>query len=124
VRQTTLTGLESALFRDKTDGMREKIGPAGPLGLSGETDRVYPGNVAAVHIHDALNERVIVVEKANSATTVVWNPWAELAVKLADLTDDAWPGFVCVEAANTATDAITLQQGESHTMQVVVNVGA
>jgi D-hexose-6-phosphate mutarotase len=40
------------------------------------------------------------------------------------LADDAWPGFVCVEAANTATDAITLQQGESHTMQVVVNVGA
>jgi len=123
VRQTTLTGLESAQFRDKTDAMREKTGPDGPLGFAGETDRVYPNNTAPVDIHDTVNRRVIKVEKTNSATTVVWNPWAELAVKLPDMADDAWPEFVCVETANTATDAITLQPGESHSMQVVASLG-
>jgi glucose-6-phosphate 1-epimerase len=122
VRRTTLTGLESALFRDKTDGMREKTGPAGPLHFTGETDRVYPANTASVLIHDTVNQRVVTVEKTNSATTVVWNPWSELAAKLADMADDAWPCFVCVETANTASDAITLQPGESHFMQVVVNI--
>ena len=124
VRQATLTGLESAEYRDKTDGMKVKSTPAGPLRLTGETDRVFPGSVAAVQIHDEDNGRVISVEKTNSATTVVWNPWSELAVKLADLPDDAWPGFVCVETANTATDAITLKPGESHAMQCTVSVAA
>ena len=124
VRTTALTGLESALFRDKTDGMKEKTTPAGPLRLTTETDRVFPENTASVQIHDEGNGRVITVEKTNSATTVVWNPWSEQAMKLADLADDAWPDFVCVETANTATDAITLKPGESHAMTCVVSVAA
>ena len=122
VRTTALTGLESALYRDKTDGMKEKTTPAEPLVLIGETDRVFPANTATVQIHDEGNGRLITVEKTNWATTVVWNPWSELAVKLADMADDAWPGFVCVETANAATDAITLKPGESHAMTCVVSV--
>ena len=124
VRTTRLTGLESALYRDKTDGLGEKIAPAGPLLLTGETDRVFPANTATVTIHDEGNGRVISVEKTGSATTVVWNPWSELAAKLADMPDDAWPGFVCVETANTATEAITLLPGESHALQCVVTVAS
>jgi glucose-6-phosphate 1-epimerase len=122
VRSTGITGLESALFRDKTDGLREKTTPAGPLVLTGETDRVFPANTATVAIHDEGNGRLITVEKTGSATTVVWNPWSEVAAKLADMPDDAWPGFVCVETANTVTEAITLGPGESHAMQCVVTV--
>jgi glucose-6-phosphate 1-epimerase len=122
VRQTTLTGLESALYRDKTDAMQEKHAPAGPLGFTAETDSVFPANIAPVTIHDSAGKRTIQVEKTNSATTVVWNPWATLAAKLADLPDDAWPEFVCVEAANTATDSITLQPGETHAMQILIAV--
>jgi len=65
VRTTALTGLESALFRDKTDGMKEKTTPAGPLRLTTETDRVFPANTASVQIHDEGNGRVITVEKTN-----------------------------------------------------------
>ena len=104
--------------------MKEKTTPAGPLLLTTETDRVFPANTASVQIHDEGNGRVITVEKTNSATTVVWNPWSEQAMKLADLADDAWPDFVCVETANTATDAITLKPGESHAMTCVVSVAA
>jgi len=122
VRQASLSGLEGAVYRDKTDGMREKTAPEGPLRLSSETDRVFPANRAALTIHDPVEQRKIRIEKTNSATTVVWNPWSELAAKLADLADDAWPGFLCVETANTATDAITLGPGETHAMQVVVSL--
>ena len=122
VRSTALTGLESASFRDKTDSLREKVTPAGPLVLTGETDRVFPASTSTVKIHDEGNARVITVDKTGSATTVVWNPWSDLAAKLADMPDDAWPGFVCVETANAATEAITLTPGESHAMQCVVTV--
>jgi glucose-6-phosphate 1-epimerase len=122
VRQATLTGLESALFRDKTDNMREKTGPDGPLSFNGETDRVYRGNTAPLTIHDPSLKRTIAIVKTNSATTVVWNPWSELAARLPDLDDNAWPGFLCVETANTATDAITLEPGATHTMQAIVSV--
>jgi glucose-6-phosphate 1-epimerase len=71
-----------------------------------------------------VNSRTITVTKTGSATTVVWNPWSEGAAKIGDLEPDAWPGFVCVEAANTATDAITLKPGETHAMQCVITVAA
>lgn len=122
VRETTLTGLESALYRDKTDGMREKSAPDGPLRFTGETDRVFPANHATLTIHDPGLQREMTVEKNHSETTIVWNPWSELAAKLPDLADDAWPGFLCVETANTATDAVTLQPGEAHTMEMVAKV--
>ena len=124
VRTTQLFGLELALYLDKTDGFRKKVAPPSWLVLTGETDRVFPANTATVRIDDLGNRRVITVEKTGSKTTVVWNPWSELAAKLADMPDDGWPGFVCVETANTATDAITLKPGEKHVMQCMVSVAA
>jgi glucose-6-phosphate 1-epimerase len=122
VRKVSLEGLESAPFLDKTDGMRAKTGPAEALRFAGETDRVYPGNEADVRIEDEGNERAILVAKAGSRTTVVWNPWSELAIKLTDLPDEAWPEFCCVETANAGADAVTLAPGESHAMEAVLSV--
>jgi glucose-6-phosphate 1-epimerase len=124
VRQTTIAGLDSAEYIDKRDENRRKALPAGPLQLDRFTDSVFPANPAAVAIHDTLNRRVIRIEKQQSATTVVWNPWTEGSATLADLPPDAWPGFVCVEAANTASDAIVLEPGATHTMTVHITVKA
>jgi glucose-6-phosphate 1-epimerase len=124
VRQTTMTGLEGAKFFDKTDGLKEKQTPDGPLRLAGETDSVFPANAAPVTIHDELGKRVIKIEKSGSNSTIVWNPWSTLAAKLADLGEDGWPGFVCVEAANAGADAITLKPGETHVTEMRVAVAA
>jgi glucose-6-phosphate 1-epimerase len=124
VRQTTMTGLEGATFFDKTDGLKQKQAPDGPLRLAGETDSVFPANAAPVTIHDELCKRVIKIEKSGSNSTIVWNPWSTLAAKLADLGELGWPGFVCVEAANTAADAITLKPGETHVTEMRVAVAA
>jgi len=124
VRQTTLTGLEAATYLDKPDGMKVKTTPADALRFTAETDRVFPANVAATTIHDPVNGRTITVEKTNSATTVVWNPWNLVAAKLADLPDDAWPDFLCVETANTGTDAIMLEPGATYAMTATVSVAA
>lgn len=122
VRQAPVTGLESAAYLDKRDGGRQKQNPAEPLQLTEWTDRVYAANGARTVIHDSANSRQIRIEKGNSQTTVVWNPWEDGAGNLADVEPDTWSQFLCVEAANTATDAITLAPGKTHTLSLHVAV--
>jgi D-hexose-6-phosphate mutarotase len=44
----------------------------------------------------------------------VWNPWKAKAAALADLGDEEWQHFVCIEQANAARNAQTLEPGQSH----------
>ena len=120
IHATRLEGLESALYLDKTDGMKEKETPGDALVIEAEMDRVFPENVASVTILDG--KRQVTVDKSNSATTVVWNPWETKAAGLKDLEPGSWTRFVCVETANTGVDRITLPPGEVHTMQAEVYV--
>jgi glucose-6-phosphate 1-epimerase len=120
VRKTAFAGLESSLYLDKTDAAKEKESPATAETLDRWTDRVYPDNVASVAILDG--ERTITVDKSNSATTVVWNPWTEGSKSIGDLAPDAWPRFLCVETANTGVDKITLPPQQAHTLQAEISV--
>jgi len=47
---------------------------------------------------------------------VVWNPWSALAATLPDLTPACWLTMLCIETANVASDAITLNSGEHQKM--------
>ena len=67
-------------------------------------------------IHDPAANRRITIEKKNSEVTVVWNPWIEKAKAMADLGDDEWQQFVCVETANAYDYAVELAPGADHTM--------
>ncbi len=113
-RNIALAGLENAAFIDKTDAFKRKVAPAGALTIHGETDRVYPGTLASVTVTDPGWQRRIVVSKAGSSTTIVWNPWSEKAKVIPDLGDDDWRGMICVETANAADNAVTLAPGASH----------
>ena len=124
LQAVSLTGLESAPFIDKTDGMREKTGPADALTFPAWTDRLYPHTTSTTVIHDGHHARTITAAKQHSATTVVWNPHPEGSAGLKDLPLDAWESFLAVETANAGADAITLQPGEAHTMQAVYTVTA
>ena len=120
IHATTLTGLESAPFLDKTEGNRQETGPATALDFPQWTDRVYPGNMAAAIIHDQHHHRTIAVAKHNSATTIVWNPYPEGSAGVRDLAPDSWHSFLAVETANAGPDALTLQPNEAHTMQALI----
>jgi len=66
--------------------------------------------------------RRIRLTKANSLTTVVWNPWREGAAGLRDLGGGEWMQFICVEASNILDAAINLAPGQQHTMTAVLSV--
>lgn len=120
VQDVSIAGLDGLVYLDKTDGFHQKS-QAGDISLTQETDRIYLNARAAVDVVDASLKRSIRTEKANSATTVVWNPWSEQAAKLADLGSEEWPQMVCVEASNVQMSAIQLDPAEEHSMRATLS---
>ena len=115
-RNVLLTGLAGTVFIDKVDGFTRKPHHSEPLTFAGETDRVFLETTAPCIVDDPALHRRIVIEKTGSATTVVWNPWQEKARALPDFGDEEWTRMLCVETANAADNAITLDAGATHTM--------
>lgn len=120
VQQTTVEGLDGLPIFDKAAGGLEGV-QEGPVTFSGEVDRVIDHDGAAT-IVDPVLHRSITIAKRDSASTIVWNPGPEKAAAMADMPDEEWSGFVCVESGNVREHAITLQPGESHTMTVIYTV--
>jgi glucose-6-phosphate 1-epimerase len=116
-QQVSIIGLSDTDFLDKTDGFKRKHQKESPFLLTGETDRPYLNTVMPVNLDDPVYKRRITVDKSNSKTTVVWNPWSELCVKLADMEPTGWLTMTCIETANVAENAVTLEPGKQHTME-------
>jgi len=122
IRETSVTGLDTVEYADKRDGGTLKTQSEDPLVITRDTDRVYLNTEATCVIDDKRNQRKISVAKQNSATTIVWNPWAELTAKIADMEPDGWERMICIESANAADSTITLAKGEAHHMRCVISV--
>jgi len=118
----SIHGLDQIKYLDNTDGNRRKT-QTGDLILTAKTDNAYTDVYSGAELVDRTWSRVIRTEKENSATTVVWNPWKEGAAALADLGNDEWQRFVCVEASNILGSAILLAAGQEHRMQATISVG-
>jgi D-hexose-6-phosphate mutarotase len=117
IAEVELHGLDGCVYLDKTDAFARKL-QAGPLRFAAETDRVYVNTQAGCVIDDARLRRRIRIDKQGSAATVVWTPWADKAAAMGDYTADGWRQMLCVESANAADNALTLQPGEAHTLAV------
>jgi glucose-6-phosphate 1-epimerase len=127
VRQSSTRGLRDTVYLDKRDvdadgSANRKTQTEESLVLTQTTDRVYVDSASACVIDDPSGGRSITVDKENSRTTIVWNPWAELTAKLADMEPEGWQGMLCVETANAGANAVTLAPGEAHTMRAIVTV--
>ncbi|WP_165375487.1 D-hexose-6-phosphate mutarotase [Sanguibacter massiliensis] len=120
VRRARVDGLDGGPYLDKVDGDARQV-QDGPVLFTGPTDRVYQGTSARLTVSEP-GGRTLEVAKAGSRTTVVWNPWVEGASGMRDVPDDAWPHFVCVEAANAADDAVRLPAGETQTLTTRLTV--
>lgn len=122
VRQIEVSGEGDTDYLDRAhQAMREHL-PTGPIRFAGETDQLHLNTEATVTISDPGWKRRIVIEKHGSNSTVVWNPWIQKATALTDLGAEAWPHFVCVEPANAAENAVTLEPGGLHRMGMVARV--
>ena len=122
VQKISIEGLEGTDFYDKTDGFKLKHQQEPLLTLSGETDRPYINTRKTVFLNDPSFPRRVIVEKSNSRTTVIWNPWSEQTAKLADMNPEEWRRMVCIETANVGGDAIAVPPGGSHLMTALIKL--
>ena len=120
VRQIIIKGLEDTDYLD-TVGQHTNRHQTGVIEIDREVDRYYDSS-AAVRLEDPLKERTILIDKENSPSTVVWNPWIEKAAALGDLPNEDYLAFACVEAAITNDRAVALSQGETHRFATRISV--
>ncbi len=119
VEKIRVAGLDGAHYLDNMDGNREKL-QSGDVAMTGPTDNAYLNTRNALELIDPVLRRRIRIEKENSLSTVVWNPWQSGAAKFADLGDDEWREMACVEASNILSCAVTLAAGEEHSLAVTM----
>ncbi len=127
VRQTSITGLEATTYLDKrapdAEGRpTEKVEATTPLVLTGTTDRVYCNSTGPCVVTDTVGSRRLHVAKTGSASTIVWNPWAELTAKLTDVDPDGWQQMLCVETGNVGPNAVTVAPKQGHTLALEITV--
>ncbi len=118
VHEVTVSGLDGTHYIDKKDDFKVKPQVAGPMHITAPTDRVYLATAATCTVRDPGEGRQITIEKTNSNSTVVWNPWGEMP----DIHPDGWHEFVCVETVNVGEQSVSLAPGATHTMKSHITV--
>lgn len=116
-----VAGLDSVEYIDKTDSNRKKV-QEGEIAIVSETDRIYLNTEASIELKDPALHRRIRVEKQNSRTTVIWNPWIQKARSMPDLADNEWTEMLCIETSNVANFAVKIAPGQQHTMKAIIRV--
>jgi glucose-6-phosphate 1-epimerase len=120
-REVSVHGLDGVHFLDNIDSNKEKV-QSGDFAPVAQTDNAYLNTRNAADLLDPKMRRRIRLKKANSLTTVVWNPWREGAQGMRDLGDGEWAQFLCVEASNILSSAVSLDPGQKHTMTAIITV--
>jgi D-hexose-6-phosphate mutarotase len=120
VRRVGIEGLAGVTYSDRVGTPRAETEGTGPIRITAETDRIYLNTQSTCVVEDPGWGRRLIVEKSNSNTTVVWNPWIAKAKALTDFGDEEWPSMLCIEACNVHEFGVTLAPGESHTMGAVI----
>ncbi|MBQ8755592.1 MAG: D-hexose-6-phosphate mutarotase [Lentisphaeria bacterium] len=122
IEKVTVSGLEGAVYDNRVVGKEENgLTQQGDVTFGIEVDRIYYDSNAVV-INDPGMNRRIRVGKANSRTTIVWNPWIEKAKKMPDFGNEDYHGMLCVEAANALTDKVTIPAGGKHTLSQYIEL--
>jgi len=110
IRQTTVLGLENTQYIDKVND-NQQMNQTGAVTINTEVDRIYLDVGNELVIHDTVMKRRIHILSKGNRTAVVWNPWAKISAEMADLQDDDYLRFICVETTNAATDTVNIQPG-------------
>lgn len=115
-----VTCLKNVTYTDKTkEGQPQIAEDQDPVKIVGFTDRVYTNAPDTLTVQVEKN-RSVKLTKSNMADFVVWNPH-ETAAKMADMHENGYLEFVCVEATQ-ASERVVIQPGKhweaSHSMEL------
>lgn len=123
INKLHISGLDKSSYLDKPDNFAIKK-QHGKININEEVDRVYIDTTADVFIDDPVFNRRIVIAKKGSSSTIVWNPWADVANKMGDLGEKGYLNMVCIESANAAVNILKIEPGQTHCLKVIYSVDA
>ncbi len=111
VDDIALVQLEGLYGAGRWDAVRDDrhVEMAASLRFAAEFDSVYVSPAHALCLVQP-SGTVQISQSASCTETIVWNPGAELSVKLADMPDDGYRHMLCVEAARIDNN-VTLAPG-------------
>ena len=104
-------GLQNIEYIDQLDNNSLKHQPEETIQFNSELDRIYPKTSGQFMLKQNEQDQIQIQSTAKSA--VIWNPWIDKAARLADVDNDAWQDFICVEAGQIASQSLWLPAGES-----------
>jgi len=118
----SIIGLQNMPFDDFAAGAAgaRKLETDSVLRITKETNRVYPNTTGAVEIRDENLKRAIRVEKSNSHSTVVWNPWTTQKLP-GDFAPAEHKNMVCVESGNVKQNKLSLAPGATTSLKVILS---
>eukprot|EP00026_Physarum_polycephalum_P011603 Phypoly_transcript_11838.p1 GENE.Phypoly_transcript_11838~~Phypoly_transcript_11838.p1 ORF type:complete len:323 (+),score=51.73 Phypoly_transcript_11838:65-970(+) len=98
IKNASVVGLKGVTYIDKTKNAEKSVENRPGVVVGEEVDRVYL---------DVKQNPILLVDKERDYTlklfregfedVVVWNPWVEKAKGMADLGEEAYPKFICIE---------------------------
>ncbi len=121
IQQVKVLGLENTRYFDKLDQGAQKT-QTGGVTVSEEVDRIYTDVKKELIIDDPAFDRRIQISSTGNNTAVVWNPWMETTAKMADLENDDYQRFICVETGNVATDIVQIPPGSESSLQTKIQI--
>jgi glucose-6-phosphate 1-epimerase len=117
ISQVSVQGLDKTEYLDKTLGFALET-QQGDIKIDNEFDRIYLQSPTSTEVLDPSLNRKIKIQQLGAENFVIWNPWTEKTKQLADMPDDDFKLFICVETANALDHSVTIPAGHSHTMEV------
>lgn len=122
IERIEIRGLEGQPYYDQLAGTQDNV-ESGAIRIDREVDRIYRHGSGAVRLIDVGLKRTIAVQQSGGDNIVVWNPWIDKTLRLADMGDaDSYRGMVCIETGSTAGDGIRLAPGQSHVLETSISV--
>ena len=112
IENVAVDGLEKIKFTDKVKGSAGSR--SGSVRIREEVDRIYQNCENDITLRDGVHTTEIL--RFGSRSAVVWNPWIEKSRRMADFGDEEYHRMICVETANAADDARTLEPDGFHTL--------
>jgi len=97
IANVAITGLQNIRYLDKLKENVIDTETSARLLIDRPLDRVYYNTTEALTLGEGA--RQLRISTQGMPDTVVWNPGPERCATIADLPDDAWQHFVCIEAA-------------------------
>jgi glucose-6-phosphate 1-epimerase len=115
IRQTATTGM-GLTYIDKLQNNTICQGEP-TLILTDTIDRIYTAPQTRIQLNDPTLNRILSIENTGHNSAVLWNPWAEKAHTMRDMTDDGYQTMFCIEStiySPCLSAGITLQPGTQH----------